>query len=172
MTIRRLFLIFFWLTVSLTATCGDAYIFAHLCDYSGTPTNIRSAPGGAVVMTIDSKESYMFELSNPVNGWWQLDAIYDAVEDDAGIPLRGSKTGKYYIHYSIVGFTTRNYSQDYYLLESPDATSKVTYRFYDEILVHPIEAKDDWVKVKTTDMKHTGWIKSEMICNNPLTTCP
>lgn len=171
MTVKRFLLFVMGLIVSLTATC-DETIFAYLCDQSGTPTNIRCAPRGAVAMTVDSKESYMFELSNVVNGWWQVEAIYDAVEDDAGIPLHGSKTGKYYIHYSIVGFSTRNYSQDYYLLESPDATSKVTYRFYDEILVHPIEAIDDWVKVKTTDMKHTGWIKSEMICNNPLTTCP
>ncbi|MBO7609605.1 MAG: hypothetical protein J6S96_05340 [Muribaculaceae bacterium] len=172
MTLKRFLFLAMGLIISLTATCDDAELFAYLCDSSGTPTNIRCAPNGAVAMTINSKESYMLELSNPINGWWQLEAIYDPVEDDAGIPLHGSKTGKYYIHYSIVGFSTRNYGQDYYLREYPSENSKATFNFHDEILVHPIEMTNGWVKVKTSDMKHTGWIESEMICNNPLTTCP
>ena len=172
MIAKRLFFLAIGLIAVLSTTCEESVIFAYLCDESGTPANIRCAPNGAVAMTIDSKESYMLELSNPENGWWQLEAIYDPVEDDAGIPLRGSKTGKYFIHYSIVGFSTRNYGQDYFLREYPNEDSNITYRFHDEILVHPLEAIEGWVKVKTYDMKHTGWIESEMICDNPLTTCP
>lgn len=72
----------------------------------------------------------------------------------------------------VVGFDTRNYGgQTLSLRQSPDAGSKVVFSFKEEMQLHPVGMKGDWVKVKTSDGKHEGWIETEWICDNPLTNC-
>ena len=39
------------------------------------------------------------------------------------------------------------------------------------IELRPIDVKGSWVKVKTTDGKHEGWIESDWLCGNSLTNC-
>lgn len=169
---KKLTLLLISCVISMTVLAQNNAISAYTNDNSGSATNIRCAPKGEVAMTIDSDNQYMLLLSNPQDGWWQVEDIYDPTDEDNVISLKGSKTGKYFIHYSIVGFTTRNYGSNYSMREKPSKKSKAVYTFFGDIFVHPIEVKGDWVKVKTGDMKHTGWIESVMICDNPLTTCP
>ena len=38
-------------------------------------------------------------------------------------------------------------------------------------MLRPVDIRGNWVKVKTIDGKHTGWIESEWLCGNPLTNC-
>lgn len=155
----------------LTAN-AESDAVAFVWDGTGTPTNLRESPRGKVVMSLADTCSYIVGISAPINGWWQVDWV-EAAEEANSIELTGSPNGKYYIHYSVLGFGTRNYgSQKLYLRARPSAMSKVKYSFKDERILRPMETKGDWVKVRTEDKKHEGWIEWHWICANPLTTCP
>ena len=113
----------------------------------------------------------MVVLENCTKGWWKLAEKPSYAEEDVDIPLQPSATG-YWIHYSTVGFGTRNYGgQTLHLRKSPDDKAPITYSFSKELTLHPIGVQGDWVKVKTSDGKHSGWIEMDWICANPLTNC-
>ena len=136
-----------------------------------TPTNVRQSPNGKIVMTLNNDCSYIVTLSEPVKGWWHLLSVENA-EEAIDIELTGSTTGNYWIHYSVVSLATRNYGNERWCLRSnPREKSKAVYYFDSEILLHPLQIKGEWIKVITSDGKHTGWIKEEQICYNPLTNC-
>lgn len=140
-------------------------------DLNGKYTNIRNAPNGKIVDKVPTSSDGMLLVENPVNGWWVIcDNSY--FEPDGGIyKFSGSRSG-YYIHYSCIGIGTRNYGgQTLYLRATPSARAKVVYSFKEEITLRPIDVKGDWVKVKTMDGKHTGWIEAEWLCGNSVTNC-
>lgn len=168
------------LTMLMMLCCLTAAAQSGLWCYTiddGTPqTNLRETPGGKVVMSFKPSIPYMVELADkPVNGWWRVLFIEEAHEDfveGEPIKLHGSKKGTYWIHNSMVGFSTRNYGDTPYPLRAtPSKKGKVAYTLKTETFVHPVDFKGDWVKVKTGD-GHQGWIESVMLCDNPLTTCP
>lgn len=149
-------------------------IGAYLVDSNGAYTNIRNAPNGKIVDKISTKTTADFTLTTPRNGWWRITGdCYDDYDKEAEVALKGSKTG-YWIHYSCIGFSTRNYGgEEIYLRATPSNKGKVLWKTTEqEILLHPIDVKGDWLKVKTGDMKHEGWINNLWICDNPVTTCP
>ncbi|MBQ5457388.1 MAG: hypothetical protein IIT61_01545, partial [Bacteroidales bacterium] len=76
------------------------------------------------------------------------------------------------IHYSVLGFSTRNYGgQRYVLFSQPSEKSAENFAFTEEIGLRPLDFKKGWVYVETYDKKHRGWIQLENICANPLTNC-
>ena len=160
--------------------CGGPSIEAYIID-DGTPkTNIRCTPNGKIAMSVNPKIPYMVTLANPKNGWWEALTIYEPNEEFVeGEPifLSGSSTGKYFIHNSMVGFETRTYGESHPLRAKPSSKGKVVCKLGpNSVLVHPIDLANDeevgmWIKVKTDDGRE-GWIELEMICSNPLTTCP
>ena len=155
-----------------TATARGVSVGAFVCD-SDSVTNLRAAPGGKVVMRLVNRTSYMMNLSSPRDGWWQVDMLEDAEQgEEIALDPKQSPTGQYWIHHSVVGVSTRNYGGRPCLLRAaPGKRSPVAYGFNEELTVHPLDARGDWVKVKTPD-GHIGWIEVEMLCDNPLTTCP
>ena len=148
------------------------YTSAFGCDSDGPYTNIRNAPNGKVVDQIPTEDDTMFVLDTPTNGWWRIVGNgYSNVENQY-IDLEGSTTG-YWIHSSVVAVGTRNYGNEVLLLKaSPSDDAKTVGRITEESLVHPIDVKGDWVKVKTFDGRQTGWIEEYWLCSNPVTTCP
>lgn len=165
---KRLFAI---LTMTLTVITVSAQSVSAFVTDDDQYTNLRDAPKGKVVGRIDNKLTAMVVLENYTNGWWKLAGEPSYAEEDVEIPLQPSATG-YWIHYSMVGFGTRNYGgQTLHLRQSPDDKAPITYSFSKELVLHPIGIKGDWIKVKTGDGKHTGWIEIEWICSNPLTNC-
>ena len=112
----------------------------------------------------------MIEVEKPTNGWWKIVGDDYDTGDEQGT-LKGSSTG-YWIHYSVLGVGTRNYGkQKLTLRQSPNAKSAAVYSFTKEIVLRPMDIKGDWVKVKTTDGKYTGWIEMDWLCGNSLTNC-
>lgn len=98
--------------------------------------------------------------------------FHGAVDDYLQLCEEKGITINAFINYSVVGFSTRNYGgQTLQLHASPDADSPVTFSFSEEMQLHPVGVVDGWVKVKTDDGKHSGWIQDEWICDNPLTNC-
>ena len=134
-------------------------------------TNIRNAPKGTVVYQITEPGSYMLYVFNPDNGWWQ---VYNSVlyEIDQADPILLPTES--WIHSSVLGVSLRNYDgKAEPLYAAPDATSAVVGRIDEmEALVHPVDmaAGGEWVKVSYG--KLTGWISTERLCDNPVTTCP
>ena len=155
-----------WLSVDVSAQSLGVFTY----DNSGKFTNVRNAPKGKVVDKIPTDVCAMIGVEKPTNGWWKLtDNTYETGDFDG--KLKGSTTG-YWIHYSVLAMGTRNYGKEKLTLRKlPDAKSVAVYSFTEEILLRPIEIKDDWVKVKTTDGKYTGWIEIEWLCGNSLTNC-
>lgn len=165
---KRLFAILTMTLMVMTVSAQRVVVFVTDSDPF---TNLRDAPKGKVIGKIDNKLSAMVVLENYTNGWWKLAETPSYAEDDAEIPLQPSATG-YWIHYSTVGFGTRNYGgQTLHLRKSPDDKAPITYSFSKELTLHPIGVQGDWVKVKTGDGKHSGWIEMDWICANPLTNC-
>ena len=159
------------LAVCVAASLGASSqtIAAFITDNSAT--NLRSAPSGKVVMKLPNNTSYIVVLSSPSNGWWKVDEVENA-EEGTDIMLKGSPTRKYWIHHSVVGYGTRNYGGERWCLRAaPSAKAKAAYWFKEEIILHPIDVKGKWVKVTTSDKKHTGWIEDDKLCGNPLTNC-
>lgn len=134
-------------------------------------TNIRNAPKGTVVYQITEPGTYMLFVFNPDNGWWQVynSVLYEIDQADP-IPVPAES----WIHSSVLGVSLRNYDgKPEPLYASPDASSAVVGRIEEtEALVRPVDlaAGGQWIKVRYG--KLTGWISTERLCDNPVSTCP
>ena len=137
-----------------------------------TPTNIRRAPKGEVIMKLDPDECYMMTVCDPIDGWWRILGETVIGMDDE-ILLTEDDT-EAWIHYSVIGAGLRNYGgEKVALYESPSEDSEVVGTIdQQEAVVNPLDVNSDgsWVKVKWG--KLSGWLDSEWLCGNSLTTCP
>lgn len=153
-------------------TGAGAYIF----DNSGTPTNVRNAPNGKVVEKLpDISGGYVVTLLEVKNNWWRIDPIIGLCGDvdEETLKLKGSKTG-YWIHYSVLGFGI-NGDHENVLRATPSSKGKflkLDPSYLLEVTLRPLQIRGKWIKVITSDKRHTGWMPIDRICDNPLTTCP
>lgn len=145
-------------------------IEVFFADHSGTSTNIRNAPNGKIVAKVPADNNCMLTVERPSNGWWVISGNYYEEPDGEEHHLKGAKT--FYVHSSCIGIATRNYGGETLRLRStPNAKGKVVYSFKEELVLHPVDVKNGWVKVKTDDGKHEGWIEEEWLCGNSVTNC-
>ncbi|MCR4853093.1 MAG: SH3 domain-containing protein [Prevotella sp.] len=150
---------------------GSAVAYGYDSD---SYTNVRNAPNGKVVDKISNEYSTIFCIDSPTNGWWRIVGnCYERVESgEEFVVLKGSTTG-YWIHYSVIACSTRNYdNQTIELKAMPNDKAKVVGKLNTESTVHPIDVSGEWVKVKTEDGKLAGWLEADWLCSNPVTTCP
>ena len=166
-------LILFWffaLTIAFSSV-SQQNLHAYIADYDDTTTNVRNAPNGKVVHVLEHEDGIVLTLIEAVNGWWKIDSTIEYWGDDEReVKLEGSTTG-YWVHNSVIGFTGAGGDVGCKIYSKPSHKSRIV-REYDGQLLHPIEIKGNWVKVRTEDGKHTGWFHTDNICYNPLTTCP
>ena len=135
-------------------------------------TNIRNAPKGPVIYQLKDSDIYMLFVFNPDNGWWQVYNSTLYVMDEADpIHLPAAEA---WIHSSVLGVTLRNYDgKPEPLYASPDATSRVVGHIDEqEALVRPVDMAAGGVWIKVRYGKLTGWISTDRLCDNPVTTCP
>lgn len=147
-------------------------VFIH--DETGSDTNLRNAPNGKVVGRLSKSGTYMMDICDVTNGWWRICSNeISAYTDDMEGPIAAGNEGVAWIHYSVLGTGTRNYGgKELYLREYPSEKALSTYSFKKELILRPLEIKENWVKVETIDKKHRGWIEYFWLCGNALTTCP
>ena len=172
MIIRRLFLV---LAVVFSAFCVSAQksLSVYIDDTTGTPTNIRMTPNGKIVGSLPDTCIYMLDVKSPQNGWWVIDenSVFGMCAMDTTFDF-SSQCKTAWIHYSVLGFATRNYGgQRFVLYSKPSEKSAENYAFTEVIGLRPLDIKNGWVYVETYDKKHRGWIQLENICSNPLTNC-
>ena len=166
--------IFMVMALAAFAVFAQAQVLdVFISDATGSPTNVRNAPNGKVVAQLNPTSGIMIGVESPKNGWWKITDNYysDPDKDFEDEYLKGSTTG-YWIHHSVLAVATRNYGgETLRLRKSPSSRAQAVYSFNEEIILRPMEVKGDWVKVKTTDGKHTGWIEAEWLCGNSVTNC-
>ena len=83
---KKIFVLVALLITAFSISAQDM-LEAMLTDSDET-TNIRSTPGGNVVMKLnsgkdDSMKAYVFMLTSPQNGWWKIDDLWNAADDEA-----------------------------------------------------------------------------------------
>lgn len=147
-------------------------IDAYISDQTGEPTNIRATPGGEIITQLIEGD-YLLKIVDKKDRWFKIEYI-DTPENSI---VFGGKDA--WIHGSVVAFGTRNYggqSIDIYSKAS-DKSNKID-SFNDEKEVKLLDYIDnegtvDWIKVTYQSNGKTikGWVKYEMLCGNPLTTC-
>lgn len=171
MNYRKVFLTAMMMAMALMVNAQSLAVY--ISDNSGSATNVRNAPKGKVVAKLNANSGIMFDVESPRNGWWKISGgVYtDPDKDMDDFRLKGSTTG-YWVHYSVIGFSTSNYGgQTLHLRQSPSGESRSVYSFKTELLLRPLEVRGNWVKVVTGDGKHTGWIEKEWLCGNSVTNC-
>ena len=161
------------MVLTVMAVYAQSEVNVYIADPSGTPTNVRSTPGGAVVATLSNDDGgIVVNLLEIRNNWWH---IYPVVEfwgdDDHEITLTGSTTG-YWVHRSVLGLGIAGDPTDALRAKPSWKARVVDIPSSTELSFRPVAMKGKWLKVISTDGRCTGWLHCDRICFNPLTTCP
>ena len=159
------------LVTAFTVGAQEKMLIAFL---DGDPpyTHIVNKPSGATVMTLPYDEAYIFSLTSPQDGWWKINDLWNAADDEDTTSLAGSDTGEYWIHFSALGLGTSNYGgQELYLRAAPHQDADIVFTFNQELTLMPLDVDGDWIKVQVDGYDIVGWIENEWLCSNPLTNC-
>lgn len=168
---KKIVLLTVLLVMSFTAGAQEKMLIAYL---DGDPpcSYILNKPCGATVMTLSYEEPYIFSLTSPQDGWWKINELWNAADDEDSTSLVGSDTGEYWIHYSALGLGTSNYGgQELHLRAAPNQNADIVFSFTQELTLMPLDFDGDWVLVKVDGSDIVGWIENEWLCSNPLTNC-
>ncbi len=139
------------------------------CFLSDGDVNFRNKPNGTVVAKLPSADGCLITVHKPENGWWRV-LGNTAILPDSIVNITTAET-ECWVHYSVIGETTRLH--DLKLYSNPDTNSTVIATIRNEdALVNPISVSQDGTWQKVRFGKSTGWIESEGLCGNPFTTCP
>ena len=164
----------FQATYKNTNPTNEAIDYAYASSPDQTDVNVRATPGGAIVFKLDHNEpGYTVELYEAWNGWFRISPEIDPV-DQGPIVLKSKQA---WIHGSQLGAGTRNYGGGKLTFRTrPDANSPIAFTIEEEICVSYVDMVKGWIKVKYTPensrKSFVGWIESERLCPNPVTTCP
>ena len=168
---KKIVLLAVLLVTAFTVDAQEKMLIAFL-DCDPPCSSILNKPSGATVMTLPYDEPYMFTLSSPQDGWWKINDLWNAADDEDTTSLVGSDTGEYWIHFSVLGLGTSNYGgQELHLRAAPDLEADIVFTFNQELMLMPLDVQGDWVKVKVDGDDIIGWIEAEWLCSNPLTNC-
>ena len=168
---KKIVLLAVLLVTAFTVGAQEKMLIAFL-DCDPPCSSILNKPSGATVMTLSYDEPYLFTLSSPQDGWWKINDLWNAADDEDTTSLAGSDTGEYWIHYSALGLGTSNYGgQELHLRAAPDPEADIVFTFNQELMLMPLDVQGDWVKVKVDGDDIIGWIEAEWLCSNPLTNC-
>lgn len=140
-------------------------------------TNIRNAPNGKIVYKVspEDRDYLYFELVGYKDGWFKIGGNLNSAisEDEEGenIQLKGDN----WVHKSVIGAFLRSGKCE--VRNKPSLSAKVVAEIENpDVMVEYLDLHENWVKVKLSpagdEKTYIGWILSDSICCNPLTTCP
>ena len=168
---KKIIMLTVLLVTAFTVGAQEKMLIAFL---DGEPpyTHILNKPSGTTVMTLSYDKPYIFSLTLPRDGWWKINDMWNAADDEDTTSLVGSDTGEYWIHFTALGLGTSNYGgQELYLRAAPKQEADIVFTFNQELMLMPMDFDGDWVKVKVDGSVIIGWIENEWLCSNPLTNC-
>lgn len=132
------------------------------------PTNVRAEPNGEVILTLP-KDDFMINVIGAENGWLKINEISSA-EEDLEIP-----GGEAWIHYSVCAGDLRNYGgTPVETFQKPEENGDMVDSIIEEeMMVRVVNGVGNWVLIRydRDGIVYDGWIKADMICGNPYTTC-
>ena len=147
--------------------CDSGEIYAYLIDDDSNGTNLRKRPNGEIIYVLKTQNGNVeISLSESKDSWFKITKI--DTYDDVIEPI----PDECWIHGSLLGAQIRNYAgQPIALYKTPD-TTQIAFTIYekDAILSFNAMCGTDWVQVNHRD--ELGWVPSEWLCSNPVTTCP
>ena len=164
----------FQATYKNTNPTNETIDYAYASSPDQTDVNVRATPGGAIVFKLDHNEpGYTVDLYEVWNGWFRISPQIETV-DQGPIVLKSKQA---WIHGSQLGADTRNYGGEKLTFRThPDANSPIAFTIEEEIGVSYVDMVKGWIKVKYTPKNSRksliGWIETEWLCPNPVTTCP
>ncbi|MDB2462728.1 hypothetical protein N9W61_01325 [Algibacter sp.] len=127
-------------------------------DYS----NIRESPSGSIVLKLNNTYGYGYTLNiiGYEKGWLKINGI-------SGVDAYEISNFEGWIHGSIVGAGT---THDIELLDKPNSKTKIGTLKGEQDAFKIKEVYCEWIKVDCNGL--VGWVQSNKICGNPVTTCP
>ena len=164
----------FQATYKNTNPKNETIFYAFASSPDQTDVNVRATPGGTILFKLDHNEpGYTVDLYEAWNGWFRISPEIETVDQDPIV----LKSKQVWIHGSQLGAGTRNYGgQKLTFRTRPNANSPIVFTINEEICVSYVDMVKGWIKVKYTPEKSkksfVGWIETEWLCPNPVTTCP
>lgn len=143
-------------TIKCNITPFNVYI-----DDADEFSSIRNSPNGEIVLKISNTQSYGYILNviGFKNNWLKIDMI-------TGVDSYRITNFVGWVHSSIIAASVTHTTN---LFNKPNGN--ITGQLKGETGAFKIiDVHCNWVKIKT--QQHIGWIASENICGNPVTTCP
>ncbi len=135
-----------------------------------TPTNVRIAPKGTIVATLNNND--MIVVDRCENGWMHI-ASNDYETGDAQEAVF-KNVGEKWVHRSTLASNWQG-GVEKLLYSSPNKISAVVARFEgidDENEIKEIlDLRNGMIKVRTHS-GIVGWADTSLLCGNSLTTCP
>ena len=147
--------------------CESGQTYAYLIDDDTNGTNLRKRPNGEIIYVLKTQYGNVeFRLSESKNNWFKITNI--DTYDDIIEPI----PDECWIHGSLLGANTRNYGDQPIALYKTQDTNQMAFTIneQDVLLSYNAMCGSDWVQVKYKG--ELGWIQSEWLCSNPVTTCP
>ena len=142
--------------------CKSSDLRVFISDKKGGGTNIREKAKGKVILKLKGEvDYYMLNVTKAENGWFKVSRIW-GVEWEA-IELSDTVG---WIHYSVIGASIR---KEVNVLSVPE-NGKIVGKIEGETSVRIKDMCGNWVKIQHKEIE--GWISSEWLCGNPVTTCP
>lgn len=123
--------------------------------------DIRNKPNGEVLLNIDKQGEYTVTVSEVSEDWLKVTKL---VEVDAGVIKIPNGYG--WIHNSVIGASI---TKDITVFDNPN-TNEAISAIKKETRVKIINICSDWVRIERGST--IGWVESEWLCGNPVTTCP
>lgn len=144
-------------STTMEKPCCTCSVSAYLNDPDKSGTNIRETPKGKAKgkLTYDPNcDCKIVSFKGSKDGWMEL--------NEGG-----------WVFAELFAVDTRNYGQEQklFLYESANVDSKVVAEYLGERQMTILGCEGTWLYVKGKDGKK-GWLPDEMVCANPLTTCP
>ena len=124
-------------------------------------TRIRNVPNGEAIFNFNEDSYYILEITETNNGWSKVTKVIDVDEGE----LENTR-GEGWIKNAYIGATTRKRIA---LLDAPEHGDTVG-TIDSETSVQVLDRSMDWVLIEGEGI--SGWIESEWLCGNPVTTCP
>lgn len=117
---------------------------------------------GKIIQVLDSTEDgFLISIISEENGWFRVLTIKDLDGNEQEI-----QNGFAWIDHSDIGIRANRVAT---VLDNPK-TGKQVGRVPMDAELNLIDIWQDWVKIEFQGL--TGWVDSQYLCGNPVTTCP
>lgn len=136
------------------------------------PTNVRGSANGKIIEKLPPYEEYMIRIISQKDGWFEFENLTVFSEETENLDgLSG------WIHHSVLAASTRNcYPDETIVYKYPEEKKEYEATVIEpERLIRFDQLYNEFVHITSVNENKdtiTGWIKTECVCGNPVTTCP